>query len=153
MLLQIHDLLYMAGEWLLCVTDLQSHPELCGSDDDSSYCFSRSKEDTCSAVEPFVGVSNPNAPLTHMSLWYTTPHQFLLELLFSVFLVLPLIVFGMRKIRTLLRKTTLEPQRYRFWHKVRIQIYIYAILAANPFRRANTAVISHSLLELVLYSF
>ncbi len=125
MFLQVRYLLYMAGEWLLCATNLPSHPELCDSDD-SSYCFSRSKEDTCSRVEPFAGVdSNQNALLTHMSLWHTTPHQFLLELLLSVFVLLPFIVFGMRKIRTLLRKTTLEPQHDHFGHKVRVDIYVH----------------------------
>ncbi len=116
---QITRLLYMAEEWLLGVTDLPSHPELCGSGDDWSFCFSRSKENTCSAVEPFVGVSTPNTPLTHMSLWYTTPHQFLLELLITMFFALPIIIFGMMKMRALLSKTNLETLNHHFGHKVR----------------------------------
>ncbi len=115
---QIKGLLYVAGEWLLGVTDLPSHPALCGSDDDSSFRFSRSKEDTCSVVEPFVGRGVPNTPLTHMSLWFTTPHQFLLEILTSMFLLLPVLI-GIMKIRASLRKTPLKSQDSHLRHKVR----------------------------------
>ncbi len=116
---QTKYLLYIAGEWLLGVTNLQSHPELCDAGDNSSFRYSRSKEETCSAVESFVGESLPDTPLTYMSLWYTTPHQFLLEMLITVLVVLPIIVFGVMEMRSLLSKMNLEAGKPRFGHNVR----------------------------------
>ncbi len=156
---QIKYLLYMAGEWLLGVTDLPSHPELCNSGDDSSFCFSRSKEDTCSAVESFAAVSTPNTPLTHMSLWYTTPHQFLLELLITTFVVLPIIIFGVMKMRALLSKTNLKTSNHHFGHKVRISRNCTCYPCCEPPPQsdaqsdANTVAMHASLLEFVFCLF